>query len=186
MSVLLYVLIEVTFRDVYNMYPRCPIFGPFLVPKEVKILIFGHFLNTFSLVSHQYCFASSLQVLLEVCGMWGSEAQIFGPFWASKWIKIQFCFHYFVKKFPLDSNQSCFTCSLELLYEMCIIWASKAHFLAILGPKVSKNSGLWSLSQKVFYGFMSVLPHMLIASTFRCVENMGLRGPIFGPLWAPK
>ena len=69
---------------------------------------------------------------------------------------------------------------------MCTIWASKAQFLAILDPKVSKNSGFWPLSQKVFTGFTSVLLHMLIASNFRCVENMGLEGPIFGSTLGPK
>ena len=45
-------------------------------------------------------------------------------------------------------------------------------------------SSVWSLSQKVFTGFTTLLLHVFIASAFRCVENMGLRGPIFGPLWA--
>ena len=47
-----------------------------------------------------------------------------------------------------------------------------------------QNSGLWSLSQKVFTDFTSVLLHMLIASTFSGVLNMGLRhvrGPMLGP-----
>ena len=80
MSVLLYVLVEATFRDVYNMCLRGPIFVPFLVPKEVKILVFGHFLKKFSLVSHQYCFTCSLQVLLEL-GVW--NVRLRGPnFWA--------------------------------------------------------------------------------------------------------
>ena len=57
------------------------------------------------------------------------------------------------------------------------------NFWAILNPKVNQNSGLWSLSQKVFIGFTSVLLHMLIASTFK---QMGLRGPIVEPFWAPS
>ena len=69
---------------------------------------------------------------------------------------------------------------------MCTIWASKVQFMGLFGPKVRQNYGVWSLSKKVFTGFSSVLLHMLIASTFRCVENLGLRGPIVGPLWAPK
>ena len=69
---------------------------------------------------------------------------------------------------------------------MCTIWVSKAHvFLGHFGPQISKNSGLWSLSKIIFTGFTSVLPNMLIASTFKCVENMGLSGSIFGPLWPP-
>ena len=62
----------------------------------------------------------------------------------------------------------------------------RPNFWAILDNKVSKNSGLWSLYQKVFTDFTSVLLHMLIASTFSIVWNMGLWGPILGPFWAPK
>ena len=57
----------------------------------------------------------------------------------------------------------------------------RPNFWAILGLKVRKISGVWSLSQNVFTGFTTVLLH-----TFRCVENMGLSGPIFGSFWAPK
>ena len=52
--------------------------------------------------------------------------------------------------------------------------------------QISQNSNLWSFSQKVFTGFTSVLLHMLIASTFRGVENIGLRGPISRSFWGPK
>ena len=173
MSVLLYVLIGTTFRNVYNMCLRGPILGPVWSPKEVKILIFGYWFHI-SIASHAHC--KYFKRCVE------SEAQIFLPFWASKWIKINFFFKYFVKKFPLDSYQSCFICSLELLSQMCIIWAF--DFGPLWAQKVSENSGLWSFSQKVFTGFTSVLLYMLIASTFRCVENMGLRGPILGPHWA--
>ena len=60
------------------------------------------------------------------------------------------------------------------------------NFWVILSPKVRKISVVWTLSQNLFTGFTTVLLHMLIPSTFRCVENMGPRGPILGPLWAPK
>ena len=36
------------------------------------------------LVSHQYCFTCSLQVVSAVCGIWASEAQFLGPLWAPK------------------------------------------------------------------------------------------------------
>ena len=62
----------------------------------------------------------------------------------------------------------------------------RPNFWAILGPKVSQICGVRSRSQKKFTGFTSALHHMLIASTFRCLENMGLRVLIVGPLWAPK
>ena len=57
---------------------------------------------------------------------------------------------------------------------------------AILGPQISQSSFLWGLSQKVFTGFTSALLHVLIASTFRDVCYMGLRGTILGPFWVPK
>ena len=66
-------------------------------------------------------------------------------------------------------------------FQRCVKYGPQGpNFWAILGPKVRKISGVWSLSQKVFTGFTTVLLHMLIPSTFRCMENMGLRGPILG------
>ena len=63
----------------------------------------------------------------------------------------------------------------------------RAPILApFFGPQISRNSGLWAFSQIVFTGFTSVLLHMLIASAYRCVQNVGIRGPILGPLWAPN
>ena len=58
--------------------------------------------------------------------------------------------------------------------EMCKIWASKAQFLVTF-------SKTFSLVSQQYCFTCSLIP-----STFRCVENMGFRGPIFGPLWAPK
>ena len=155
------------------------------------------------------------------------EAQIFGPFCASKWVKIQ-VFDYFVTCFlwthiglTLNAHCSYFQRCMQYGPQRPNIWAildpkisqksgllshsqnvfhwihisvtSHAHCKyfqqcvglrgPILGPQTSQNSGLWSFSQK---NFTSTLLHMLIASTFRCVENMGRRGLIFGPLWTPK
>ena len=57
-------------------------------------------------------------------------------------------------------------------FQRCVQYGlQRPNFLAILYPKVSKNSGLWSL----------VLLHMLIASSFSDVWNINLRGPILGP-----
>ena len=55
---------------------------------------------------------------------------------------------------------------------MYIIWASKAQFLGHFGPQSKKNFWCLVISQKVFIGFTTILLHMLIPSTFRCVENM--------------
>ena len=67
-----------------------------------------------------------------------------------------------------------------LVSEICKYVPQMPIFGPFWTPKVSQNSGIWSLYQKVFNGFTSELLHMLIASTFKCVENMGLRGPILG------
>ena len=72
-------------------------------------------------------------------------------------------------------------------YQRCIQYGpQKANFRAILDPNVSQNSGLWSLSQKVFTDFTSLLLHILIASTFSGVWNIGLGRLICGPFWALK
>ena len=94
----------------------------------------------------------------------GLISPFFLPFWAPKWAKIQ-VFDYFVKKCPLDSHQSCFICLLGLLSETCTLWPQRPKFWAIWDPKVSKNSGLWLISQNVSTGFTSIFHHMLIAST---------------------
>ena len=57
---------------------------------------------------------------------------------------------------------------------------------AILGSKISHNANHWSFPQNVFTGFTPVLGHMVIASTFRCVDNMGMRGRIFFYQFGPQ
>ena len=128
-------LIEATFRDVYNMGLEGPIFGPFETPK----------------VSQNY-------------GLWSLSQNVF-----------------------TGSQQYCFTYSLQVLSFMCGIWASEVQFWGHFGCQdESRFRCLVIFSNSFFYWFHVSDAHMLIASTIRCVENMGLRGPIFGPLWAPK
>ena len=69
---------------------------------------------------------------------------------------------------------------------VCGIWDSETQFWGHFGPPNKSKVGLCLFSQNLFFGFTSVLLHILIASTFRCVENMGLRSPILGSLWSPK
>ena len=65
-------------------------------------------------------------------------------------------------------------------FQRCVQYGpQRPNFWAILGHKVSQNSGVWSLSREFFTGFTSVLLHMPIASAFRCVEN--IHRAIFGP-----
>ena len=75
--------------------------------------------------------------------------------------------------------QTFYWCLLQVLLAVCGIWASNAQFEAVLGNKISKNSGLRSFSPNVFPGFISVLLNFLIASNFRCVENKNRRGPFY-------
>ena len=87
--------------------------------------------------------------------------------------------------FPLDSHQSCFICLLELLSEMCTIWASKAQFLGHFGPKI--KSKLWTLVtfSKIFdYFHISINSHAHCKYFRRCVEYGHQRsnfGAILGP-----
>ena len=60
----------------------------------------------------------------------------------------------------------------------------KGPIFGQLGPQISQNYFLWSLSQNVFTGFTSVLLYMFIASTFTDVWNKGIRGTIWGPFWS--
>ena len=83
-SVLHYMFIGDTLRDVYNVGLKAPIFGPFWHPKYFKILVFDHFLKKFSLVSHQYCFTCSLEVLFRCVENLGLRSPFLGSFWASK------------------------------------------------------------------------------------------------------
>ena len=195
-SVLPYILIGTIFRNVYNMCHRGPFCGRFWALKGVKILVFGHFLKKFSLVSNQYCFTWSLQVLWEVCGMWASEAQIF---WAILGLEMNqnlgllFCYFFSLWLSLMFSKVSSGFTSILLYMSIRTTFRDVYNmgfkgtvFVAILDPKVSKNAGLWSLSQKVFTGFTSALLHVLIASTFRRVENIGPGGPVLGPLRAQK
>ena len=62
----------------------------------------------------------------------------------------------------------------------------RPNFLVILGSQISKNSGIWSLSQEALTSCTSVLLHMFIVSTFRRVWYMGLRDPILGAFFWPQ
>ena len=135
----------------------------------------------FFLDAHQFCYMWSLELLPEMCTIWTSKAQFwghFGPQCNSKfWTLVTFskCFHWF--HISIASHTHC------KYFQQCVEYGPQMpNFEAILGPKVNQNSGIWSFCRRVFTGFTSVLLHMLIACTFRCVENMTHRCPILGPL----
>ena len=161
------------------------IFGPQIGPKKVNIEVFVYFLETFLLYSLETWFTSSLELLFYVCKRGAPEAQILGHFGPPNESKLRFS--NILLKSLLWIHTSLALYAHWSYFQRCVKYEpQRTNFWAILGSKVRKISGVWSLSQKVFTGFTTVLPHILIPSTFRCVENMGLRGPIFGPLWAPK
>ena len=95
--------------------PQRPNFLTILGPKVSQILVFGHFLKKFSLVSHQYCFTCSLQILLDVWGIWASEAQFLGHL-GPKISKKNPVLDHFLKYFPLVSHQFWCTYQFELLF----------------------------------------------------------------------
>ena len=115
-----------------------------------------------------------------MCKREAPVAQIFGPFWASKWVKIQ-VFEYSVEKFGLDSHQSCFICALEILSEMCKIWASKAQFLGHFGPQSKKTFWCLVTFSKSFHWF-----HNSIASHAhsKYYKMCGEYGPQRTNFWA--
>ena len=109
----------------------------------------------------------------------------FWTFWVSKWIKSN-VFNHLDKSFPwIHINLSLYV-HWSYFQRYVQYGHQRPNLGPILDPKASKNSGLWSLFQKVFNGFTSVLLHMLIACTFIGVWNMSLWGPILGPFGAPK
>ena len=53
-------------------------------------------------------------------------------------------------------------------FQRCVQYVhQRPNFWAFFGPEECQNSGLWSFSQKIFFSFISVLLHMLIASTLK-------------------
>ena len=109
-----------------------------------------------------------------MCTLWASKAQFFDP----KVSKNPEIFGHFLKffftGFPSVLLHILISSTFSGVWHMGIRGPILGSFWV---PKISHNSGLWSFAQKVFTGFTSVLLDMFIASTFRCVENMGFRGP---------
>ena len=120
-----------------------------------------------------------------MCRRYALKAQIHGPFWASKWVKIQ-VFDYLVKTFPLDTHQSCNICSEELLVEMWTTWTPKAQLLAYFGPQ--SKSKYWTLvtfSNSLHWFHISIASHVHWKNLQWCVEY-GLQRPNFGAILGPK
>ena len=168
-----------------NFYFLLLILMDLLFQKLVKIgmlKVFGHFLKKFLCVK-RFCY---IHLKLDLQAHWSyfcrcikerHQRPKFGPFWASK-----FRFSNILLKSLVWIHISLALYAHWSYFQRCAKFGhQRPNFWAILGLKVRKISGVWSLSQNVFTGFTTVLLH-----TFRCVENMGLSGPIFGSFWAPK
>ena len=97
-------------------------FWPGIGSKFAESQVYYYFLKKFTPASHQSCFTGSLELLLEVCWMWAPEAWFFshfGPLNRSKlWPLV-----IFPQKFPVVWHKFYFICSLELVLQVCRIWA---------------------------------------------------------------
>ena len=78
-SVLIYMLIASFFQRCVEFGPQRPNLGSIWGPKISQNSGLWSFSQKKSLVSHQYCFTCSLQVLLDVWRLWASEVQFWGP-----------------------------------------------------------------------------------------------------------
>ena len=115
----------------------------------------------------------------------GPRGPIFGPFWASKWVKIQ-VFEYFVKNFALYSRQSCFICALELLSEMCKICASKAQFLGHFGPQSKTNFWCLVTFKKTSHWFHNSIASHAHSKYFYICGEYGPQRPNFWATLGPQ
>ena len=113
---------------------------------------------------------SSLELLLEVCRKWAFKGHIFGCFLTPNraHIRSKVRFLSICQKFPLDSHETCLLSSLELLPEICRLWAHRA---IILGPfwlpnraKIGKDSGFCVFCGLVLQNFApwGCFPYILL------------------------
>ena len=160
------------------MPQRSKFLGYFGSPNMSKFSILTILLKSFPWI-HNSLALCARRSYFQICVQYGPQRPNFGAPNRSKfWSLVIFSksFHRF--HISIVSYAHC---------KRCVEYGTQMpNFVAILGPKISQHSGLWSFNQKVFTCFTSVLLHILTASTFRGVENMGLKGSIFGPLWAPE
>ena len=134
--------------------------------KFVNVQVFVNFLENFPLDSHQTWFISLLELLLYVHVLKiGPREPNFGPPNESK-----FRFSNIMLKSFLWFHISLALYAHWSYFQRCVQYGpQRPNFWVILDSKLSQNSVLWSLSQKVFTGFTSVLLHMLILPVFSVV-----------------
>ena len=160
-----------TYRCMWSIAPGHHIFGPFFTLNRAKIrsnVSFSSILHDVSTGFTSYCF---FKLIIWVRNM-GPRGHILGSFFTLNRAKIRstvsFCL--FCKMFPLDSDETRFLSSLELLLEVCRIWDPRGHiFLSFLTPNWAK------ICQKsVFVDFAKGL----------CWIRMNL--PEVWRIWGPK
>ena len=116
---------------------------------------------------------------------YGPWDHIFGPFLTPKngenLVKIKFLFP-FCKKFPLVLYETCYLSSLELLVEVCRIWALRGR---ILGPFLTQTRSKFrflSIVQDVSAGFTRNLFFLSSLDLLLKVFRIQAPGPYFRPL----
>ena len=160
--------------------PETQISSPFWASKWVKIQVFHYFVEKFPLDSQQSCFISSLELLSEMCTT--QFLGHFGPQSKSKfWTLVTFSksFHWFY--ISIAAHAHCEYFQLYMKYG-----PQRPNFGAIFGTQISKNSSLWSFSQKSFHWFrISLGLHVNLSYFSRYVEYR-LGGQISGSISSPK
>ena len=153
----------------WSLYQRCwqyglqrLNFGAILDPKGGKNSGLWSLSQMVLLVSHQYCFTCSLQVLLAVWRIWASEVKFLCHFGAPKWVKI-LVFGHFLKLFSIGFAS-------VLVYMS--IWAIFGGVLNIglRGPIFPGHFGPQNKTWFRSSGFTSFLFYMLIGGMWRCIS----------------
>ena len=128
----------------WKMAPVGQIFGLFLAPNSAKIRPKSSFSSILQKVSTGFTwnfFLTSLELRLEVCRILAPRSHILGPFVAPNRVRIRpkVSFLSILQKVPLDSHETSFLRSLELLWVVCRILAPRGHILGsfqpLIGPK---------------------------------------------------
>ena len=105
-----------------------------------------------------------------MCIIWASKAQILGS-----QIVLNCGLRSFSQSFQWFHISIVSHAHFNYFYMSIDYGPQRLNFWTIFGPKISKNSSLWSFSQKVFTAFTSVLLHMLIATLGPKIgQNTGL------------
>ena len=109
------------------MDPVGQICGPFLAPNLAKIYVFNNFVTIFHWILVRLDFQAHWSYIWRCVKKRAHRPNFVGHFGPLNRSKSRFS-TIFVKKFPLDSHLSCFTCSLKLLLQVCRIGVPVVQF----------------------------------------------------------